>query len=287
MVRRLAVAAGTFALLVGCEPAFYGDLGLIGFATNLGSWTPARPIARGAPLQVGVAEVGGKDEGWSGVESRVTGNLDGTALEDGALQIEGDRGRIWFSAVGQDGVQAEDHFGVRFEDPREALSNGEPRLAIPVGGPPCTLELTLHGRRGVRLGHDPKVVDVAGDGFDVWSTPGEAVEVAFPRRAVGRLEVSYGDFGAIPGPELVGVTLDEVARVELQAIPLTGSDEPMSALVPIGYTADETPVACVPVTWDIAPELGIAQEPDENGRVWGVLAPGRRVPDGVAVHLDR
>ena len=69
MVWRLAVVAGAFALLVGCEPEFYGDLGRIGFATNLAGWTPARPIARGAPLQVAVAEVGGKDEGWTDVGS--------------------------------------------------------------------------------------------------------------------------------------------------------------------------------------------------------------------------
>ena len=112
----------------------------------------------------------------------------------------------------------------------------------------CGVELTVHGRHGARLGHSPGALEARGDEIlEVGDSDTSDVAVAAEEPGVGRLAVSYGDFGPVPGPEIVGVAVDDIVRVEILATKLRVGDTPQSVLQPIGYTADGTAVACVPV----------------------------------------
>lgn len=279
---RLGVMAGGLALLVGCEPEFWGDLGEIGFATDLVDWTPAHAIARGAPVRIGVA--GTTREGEWTFDGRVTGDLDAVD-EDQALTVSGDRGRVHFVGHRADGARIEDRFPLRFEDPSSVRANGEQRLAI-VAGEACPLSLTVHDRRGATLGHAAEALDVAGDDvLQTWATDTERIEVV-AEVGVGRLEVAYGDFGALRGPEIVGVPADALVTVELVATVLSGTDTPVTMLQPRAFTADGTGVTCVPVVWDLPAGLEVERVPGTDGGVVAVFVAGRGLPDGVGVHLD-
>lgn len=282
-MKRLGVIACCLAVLVGCEDRFWGELQQIEFATNLVHLARSAGVAEGAAVRVTVTDVAIGAAGWGAFDARATGTLDVVPTDDRAFEISGGRGRV--EVVGHRGTETVmDRFPVRFEAPREVLANDRARLGV-VADVPCAVALSLHGRRGARLSHDPTALDVAGDDrIRVWEAEGDAIEVAAGAGAVGRLDVRYGTYGPVPAPEIVGVALADVVEVALRAVPYAEG----TLLVPFGSTADGTEVACVPVAWQI-PE-GVAfesAEPGDDGTVPMILVEGRGVPDGVTVSIAR
>ena len=282
-MKRLGLIVCALAVSVGCEGRFWGELHQLEFGTNLVHLAPSHAVAEGAAVRFEVTDVATGLVGWEPFDAAATGTLDLVATGERAFEIRSGRGRIEVTSRRGDET-VEDRFPVRFESPREVLVDGLPRLGV-VADAPCAVELSVHGRRGARLSHDPTALDVAGDkAIRVWEAEGSRIELAAGAGAVGRLDVRYGTFGPVPAPEVVGVALADVVDVAIRAEPYGEG----TLLVPVGAAADGTRVACVPVAWEI-PEGVVFHpgDPGEDGTVPLILVEGSGIPEGVTVSIVR
>lgn len=200
MRARLVVLTGALCTLTGCYD-FAGDLGKIGFFTNLTvdgqPWSPTAPIAAGARFAVGVADYLDRDD---------DDNLHVVESVRGAARpaVVTPEGTLW---SGQDGARARfiysgdvyDEFTVRFVAVDHGTVLAEPGTAAEplamLAGSDAVAWVGLRGARGQRLGYDRNELTAASDGaVSAWVADGDLhLSADGDPGESGTVTVRYGD----------------------------------------------------------------------------------------------
>lgn len=200
MRAHLVVLAGALCSLPGCYD-FAGDLGRIGFLTNLtvdgAPWTPASPIADGANFGFDIGEYINRTDGDN---LHVTESVRGAAkpaivTKDGTIWTGRTGGRARFIYSGD----VYDEFTVRFADVDHGVVLPEPGspaepLAM-VSGTDAAAWVGLRGPRGQRIGFDPRELTAESAGaVSAWVDDGDLhLSADGDPGESGTVTVRYGD----------------------------------------------------------------------------------------------